>query len=105
VVPAHGLDRLAGAVRAATARFGDPVDPMPFVGHLTLARARGRRALPADLGGRPVTARWEAPALSVVRSHRGDRAPRYGDVATLPFGGPPGRRRVRTRSGTRPPVR
>ena len=45
-LPVSGLDELAEAVRAATARVGQPPDPRPFTGHLTLARLRNRRAAP-----------------------------------------------------------
>lgn len=44
VVPVGGLDELAAAVAAATEGLGSFSDPRPFVGHLTLARLRGRPA-------------------------------------------------------------
>ena len=42
---APGIDALADAVVAATARFGEPPERRPFVAHVTLARM----ARPADL--------------------------------------------------------
>jgi len=49
VVPAAGVDDLAGRVRAATAELGDPLGRKPFDGHLTLARRR-RRGAPLPTG-------------------------------------------------------
>src|SRR6478735_2799993 len=41
-VSVDGLTELAAAVARATADIGEPPDPRPFHGHLTLARSRGR---------------------------------------------------------------
>lgn len=68
MVPVAGLDALATQVRAATATFGEPIDPRPFRGHLTLARSRGRARLP---GAQPVTARWAVTSFALVRSRLG----------------------------------
>jgi 2'-5' RNA ligase len=43
-LPVTGLDALARAVAEATADLGEPPDPRPFRGHLTLARLRHRAA-------------------------------------------------------------
>ncbi len=44
-VPVAGLEEMAAAVVAATGHVGKPEAPRPFRGHLTLARARGRRRI------------------------------------------------------------
>ena len=51
-VPVSGLDAVAKAVVRATKKVGKPPEPRPFTGHLTLARARDRRALLAELQAR-----------------------------------------------------
>ena len=50
-VPVGGLDALAASVRRAFGSAGGGGDSEEFVGHLTLARSRGRRRLPSDLAG------------------------------------------------------
>jgi 2'-5' RNA ligase len=87
-LPVTGLDRLAGRVRAASAPFGDAHDDRPFSGHLTLARARARRALPPGLVGRavePVT--WTAGEVAVVASTLDPAGARYRTVAAVPLTG------------------
>ncbi|MGH9090121.1 MAG: RNA 2',3'-cyclic phosphodiesterase [Acidimicrobiales bacterium] len=82
-VPVGGLDAAATAVREEAARRGLPFDEQPFVGHLTLARARGRRGrVPSRLVGRPVSARWPVAELRLVRSLRDSHGSRYETVAT-----------------------
>ena len=82
-MPVGGLDAAAAAVRDEAARRGLPFDVTPFVGHLTLARARGRRGrVPSHLVGRPLSARWPVAELRLVRSLRGSRGSRYETVAT-----------------------
>ena len=86
-VPVQGLDDLALSVRRALAAllpgagFGGPFD-----GHLTLARSRGRRALPASLAGAPVEARWRVHQVDLVRSELGPAGARYTTLvrATVP---------------------
>lgn len=79
-VPVTGLDRLATAVHAATrASVPDPAGGAPeppFRGHVTLARARGRRRGPAELAGAPVEATWPVDEVTLVAS-TGGAAPRY----------------------------
>jgi 2'-5' RNA ligase len=65
-VPATGLDAIAVAVRDATADLGEPVDPRPFRGHVTLARLRHRGA--CGLTGHAFRARFEADELHLVES-------------------------------------
>src|SRR4051812_28165698 len=60
-IPVDGLDALASAVIAATAHLGEPPDPRPFHGHVTLARSRGRGGPVVDLrplAGVPFSATW-----------------------------------------------
>lgn len=65
-VPARGLDELAGAVIEATAGLGEPPDPRPFRGHLTLGRLRRRAA--CGLTGAPFHATFEVDRLHLVQS-------------------------------------
>lgn len=65
-VPVRGLDELASAVAGATAAFGQPPDPRPFNGHMTLARLRGRSS--CALLAAPVSATWELRDVELVDS-------------------------------------
>lgn len=90
-VPVTGLDALAGAVIAATAHLGQAPDARPFLGHITVARAAGRRSLPAGVAGRPVGHAgaagrgWEVEAVDVIRSVLGADH-HYQGVARVPLG-------------------
>lgn len=82
-VPVGGLEAAAEAVRAEATARGLPFDERPFVGHLTLARARGRRGrVPGHLVGRPLSARWAVAELHLVSSERAAGGSRYETVAT-----------------------
>lgn len=70
VVPAAGLDDLAGA-------FGND----RFRGHLTLARNA-----PRDLAGTAVDASFEVRELALIRSHLGPSPARYETIATAALG-------------------
>jgi 2'-5' RNA ligase len=74
-----GLEAAATAVRTATLGRHLPVDPTPFAGHLTLARVRG--AVPADLVGIPLVARWVVERLRLVAVRPGSGMARYETVA------------------------
>jgi 2'-5' RNA ligase len=65
-LPVGGLDELAAAVRAETAAVGEPVDPRPFAGHITLARLRHRAA--CGVTGTPFSARFGVEEVELVRS-------------------------------------
>lgn len=65
-LPARGLDSLARAVVAATEDIGEPADPRPFAGHITLARLRNRGT--CGLAGERFAASFEVRELSLVRS-------------------------------------
>ena len=80
-VPVAGLDVLAGAVTRAVGRSAEPgraersAEP-GFVGHLTLARTRGRARGPAHLAGVPLAARWPVQQVELVSSVLGPEGSR-----------------------------
>jgi RNA 2',3'-cyclic 3'-phosphodiesterase len=81
-VPVAGLDDLAAAVLAAT---GQPSEDRPFHGHVTLARARGRRGVvPRAATGEAVDLTWPVHGVSLVRSHLGSDGARHETLATFP---------------------
>jgi 2'-5' RNA ligase len=82
-VPAAGLDELAAAVAAATAEVGEPPDPRPFAGHLTLARLRHRGS--CRLAGHKVRAEMAVPEVALVASTLGAAGPTYRTVVTVPL--------------------
>lgn len=86
-VPVAGLDELAAAVTDVTRGLGEPPGERPFAGHITLARGRGRRPMPASLAGRPVAATWQVRELTVERSHLGPDGPRYETIAAVALTG------------------
>lgn len=83
-VPVAGLDGLAAAVGRATAALGEPPDPRPFRGHLTLARL-GRRGA-CRLAGHAVGARFAVTELELVRSLLGPAGARHEVVHTVALG-------------------
>jgi 2'-5' RNA ligase len=89
-LPAAGIDKLAAAVRRATAPIvpEDRADP-PFNGHLTLARAKGRRLSVAALGEManiPFEAAFPVAAIDLVSSEPAANGHRYTTVARAPLG-------------------
>ena len=87
-VPTSGLDEVAAATVAATASIGDPPDPRPFHGHVTLARSRRGDTDLRPLTRTPIAATWVAEELTLVRSHLGagrDRGARYEVVGRFPL--------------------
>lgn len=87
-VPTSGLEEVAAATVAATASVGDPPDPRPFHGHVTLARSRRGDTDLRPLTGTPIAATWVADEVTLVRSRLGagtDRGARYEVVASLPL--------------------
>jgi len=85
-LPVAGLDELAASVTDATAHLGVPPERRPFQGHVTIARARGRQALPDPVGIEAVaaTSSWTVTEVAVVRSHLGE-GHRYETLASLPL--------------------
>lgn len=83
-VPVGGLDELAMMVRAAFAAVPIRAAPggAPFSGHLTLARARARRTVPASLVGMRLEATWRVREVSLVRSELDPSGARYTTVVT-----------------------
>ena len=84
-VPVAGLEEVAAEVVARTAALGRPPEDRPFVGHLTLARARDRVDW-RPLVGRPVTARWPVTEVALMESRLHPRGARYSVVERLPLG-------------------
>ena len=82
-VPVQGLDELARVTVEATAGVGQTPDDRPFHGHLTLARARGRRGDLRRLRGTPLAARWKVTELTLVASTPHREGSRYEVVASL----------------------
>lgn len=65
-LPVGGLDDLARAVADATGAVGEPPDPRPFTGHLTLARLRNRAA--CGLAGTRFEASFPVTSVDLVAS-------------------------------------
>jgi RNA 2',3'-cyclic 3'-phosphodiesterase len=91
-LPAAGLDALAAAVREATAAVvPEPAEPEPaFNGHLTLARAKGRRLGVAALGemaALPFEAAFAVPAMDLVASQPSPQGHVYTTLVRAPIGG------------------
>ncbi len=68
VIPARGLEGLARAVRRVTSGLVPDEGERPFRGHLTLARARGRARLPADVVGREIGVSFVVDEVTLVAS-------------------------------------
>lgn len=82
-VPVEGLVPLATRVTDATAHLGDPPEPRPFRGHLTLARSGNRRTRGPDLralAGAPCSGEWTASEFTLVRSRPHHDGVRYDIV-------------------------
>ncbi len=76
-VPVAGLDDLAEAASWAVSRWA-PVSDHPFVGHITVARARGSGRWPGLPGaGAPVAERFVVPGLALVASVLGAGGARH----------------------------
>lgn len=80
VLPVSGLDALVAAVVVATADVGEPPDPRPFNGHLTVARLRRRGA--CRIAGAALSASFPVTELELVRSDLRPEGARYEVVAT-----------------------
>jgi 2'-5' RNA ligase len=89
VVPVGGLDALAAAVTAPTARVGERPEPRPFTGHITIARLRrgGRTAIE----GTAVEGGFTVDEVLLVRSDLSPRGATYEPIASWPTSTIPGR--------------
>jgi 2'-5' RNA ligase len=87
MVPVAGADDLAAAAADASRGVGRPPEDRPFTGHVTVARGRGRRPVPRELAGQPVTGPWVVDEVAVIRSRLDARGARYDTVATVPLTG------------------
>jgi 2'-5' RNA ligase len=84
-VPTQGLEAVAAVTVAATAGVGEPPDPRPFNGHVTLARSRRGDTDLRPLAGTPIAGAWRADEVTVVRSHLGGGGARYEVVERVPL--------------------
>jgi RNA 2',3'-cyclic 3'-phosphodiesterase len=82
-VPVAGLDDVAAAVTEATAEVGEPPDPRPFNGHVTLARLKKQGA--CRLAGQPFRARFPVDAVHLVHSRLTDGGPEYSTELVVPL--------------------
>jgi 2'-5' RNA ligase len=89
VVPAAGVDDLAAAVSEAVRAAGIDAGEAarPFLGHLTVARPRGRQSVPPDLAGAPIHVTWTLEEITLVRSHLGAGGSSYEVLAARPLRG------------------
>ncbi len=83
-LPVQGLDELAQQVADLTAGLGQPPDPRPFNGHITLARL-GRRGS-CRLAGHRLTTRFTVAEVALVRSVTRAEGPTYHTELRLPLG-------------------
>jgi 2'-5' RNA ligase len=87
-IPATGLDDVAEAVHQATVHTVPDAGGAPFVGHLTVARVRGRRPDQSDraaVAGVAFTAEFAVPRFLLVGSVLSPAGPRYTTLARLPL--------------------
>jgi 2'-5' RNA ligase len=84
IVPAAGLDATAAAVDETFAGVGEATD-REFVGHLTLARLKGRPLRDPSMVsvlGAPISATWHAATIDLWKSEVGDGGAEHTLVAT-----------------------
>ena len=87
-VPVTGVEEVARDVVRLTAGLGKPPEDRPFAGHVTLARAAGRRGPRVDLRplcGGPVSARWPLTDVVLFESHLHPHGASYEEVARFPL--------------------
>ena len=86
-IPVAGLDDVAAAVVEATAAIGRPPEDRPFSGHVTLARARGKRRVDLrPLTGVSITATWPVEDITLFESRLHPKGARYEVVDRFPLG-------------------
>ncbi|HXX88936.1 MAG TPA: 2'-5' RNA ligase family protein [Acidimicrobiales bacterium] len=81
-VTAQALADAVGADEGDQAGVGD-LEAHPFVGHVTLARAKGRRPGPARLAGVPVHVSWSVHTVALMGSTLGPGGSKYETRATV----------------------
>ncbi len=86
-VPVTGLDMLAASVASALRAKGFEIEERPFRGHVTLARARGRRSVPPSLRGAAVEATGDVDCLVVMESSPEKGGSRYEALERVPLSG------------------
>jgi 2'-5' RNA ligase len=84
VVPVHGLDQIAGEVRARTRGIGEPA-PKRYLGHLTVARVKPRVPMPRVLGAL-VCAEFDVTEVVLVQSRLHPDGVRYETIDSWPVG-------------------
>jgi 2'-5' RNA ligase len=85
-VPVEGLAELAAAVGAATAAIGDPPDPRPFRGHITIARLKHRAA--CGVTGARISTSFVADRIELVESTLRPDGPVYETRSTVSLPSP-----------------
>ena len=83
VVPVQGLDALAEKVAKLTIQIGK-TQRRRFVGHLTLARAKPKAAMPPALG-MPVSTAFDVNEVALVQSELGPSGSRYETIKAWPL--------------------
>jgi len=63
-----------------------PAEERRFHGHLSVARAQARNAMPRSLEGTPFEAAWTATSFALVRSQTKPSGAVYTDVETFTLG-------------------
>lgn len=82
------LARLASRIEHAARASGFPPERRPFAPHVTLARARGDRAVVPALAAIGVVGEFLATTLTLYRSELGPGGARYHEEASFPLSGP-----------------
>lgn len=85
VIPASGLDGIAGDIAARTRDLGEPVPRRRFIGHLTLARLRGVGRID-DIIGSSVSTGFALERITLVRSRLEPSGARYEIIDEWPAG-------------------
>lgn len=82
-VPVEGLGELRAAVSDVTAGLGEPVDPRPFRGHVTLARLKHQARCP--MVGEELSASFVADRVELVESTLLPAGPVYETRLAVPL--------------------
>ena len=85
MLPVHGVEDLAHEVLRVTDEIVPAVEHH-FTGHLTVARAKSRGAIPKSIEGIELEATWTATSFALVRSQTKPSGAVYTDVETYSLG-------------------